>query len=221
MFSLSLRSATLGNKAKADSKEMKDGSEATLLTFELQELKIDANELAALLREPHAFDSLYNTGSNPVEPFLRGLKSLELAESISGAWVRIDVGLSGYTRFDFKECKLAKIKLELRQGGDTALSCKVTVAPELNSKLATLLEFLGHSVQAEVRGEAPGGQAELPLNGVGKNEQSNGSIGTPAQERERARVKEREIAAELESRHNGGGKSKRRGRKSTDGATVN
>ena len=78
--------------------------------------------------------------------------------------MRVDVGVSGYTRFDFKSCKLSKIRLELRHGGDTALSCRVMVAPELNAKLATLLEFLGHSVQAELRGEAPGAQADLPLN---------------------------------------------------------
>lgn len=165
MFSISQRSATLGSKAKADSKEdKKTHEEVTFLTFELEELKLSATELCALLREPHAFEALYNTGANPVEPILRGLKSLELAESISQGYVRIDVGVSGYTRFDFKDCKISKIKLELRHGGDTALSCKVTVAPELNAKLATLLEFLGHSVQAELRGEAPGAQADLPLN---------------------------------------------------------
>jgi hypothetical protein len=165
MFSVTKRSAVLSRKAKADSKEdKKTHEEVTFLTFELEELKIDSSELGALLREPHAFDALYNTGTNPVEPILRGLKSLELAESISEAYVRIYVGVSGYTRFDFKDCKLSKIKLELRHGGDTALSCKVTVAPELNAKLSTLLEFLGHSVQAELRGEAPGAQGDLPLN---------------------------------------------------------
>jgi hypothetical protein len=164
MFTITKRSAGLGGKAKADSKELKDGSEVTLLTFELEELKINAAELAALLREPHAYDALYNTGANPIEPYLRGLKHLELAESIADAYVRVDVGLNGYTRFDFKACKLSKIRLELRMGGDTALSCRVTVAPDLNEKLATLLEFLGHSVQAELRGEAPGAQADLPLN---------------------------------------------------------
>jgi hypothetical protein len=164
MFSISKRAAVLGGKAKADSKEAKDGSEATWLTFELEELKIDANELAALLREPHAFEALYNTGANPIEPYLRGLKSLELSDSIADAYVRIDVGLTGFTRFDFKGCKLSKIKLQLRQGGDTALSCKVTVQPNLDAKLATLLEFLGATVQAELRGEAPGAQVDLPLN---------------------------------------------------------
>ncbi len=164
MFSISKRSATLSGKCKADSKEAKDGSNATWLTFELEEFKIDAAELAALLREPHAFEALYNTGANPIEPYLKGLKSLELADSIGEAYVRVDVGLTGFTRFDFKGCKLSKIKLQLRQGGETALSCKVTVAPNLDGKLATLLEFLGHTVQAELRGEAPGAQAELPLN---------------------------------------------------------
>ncbi len=165
MFSLSKRSATLSAKAKADSKEDKKTHQpATFITFELEELKLTATELCALLREPHAYEALYDTGANPVVPILKGLKSLELAESISEGYVRIDVGVSGYTRFDFKGCKISKIKLELRHGGDTVLSCKVTVAPDLNAKLATLLEFLGHTVQAELRGEAPGAQADLPLN---------------------------------------------------------
>jgi len=168
MFSLTLRSAILAGKAKVDSKD-----DATFLTFNLEELKIDATELAALLREPHAFDALYNTGADPIEPYLRGLKAVELTESIGDAYVRVDVGLSGYTRFDFKSCTLSKIRLELRQGGDTALSCKVKVAPDLDGKLATLLEFLGHTVQAEVRGEAPGAQVDLPLNKFGAGERPN------------------------------------------------
>lgn len=215
MFSLSKRLATLGGKAKIDSKQRREGTttgtDLTYMSFELEELKLDAAELGALLREPHAYDSLYNTGASPIEPFLRGLKSLELAESIQDAYVRIDVGLNGYTRFDFKACKLSKIRLELRQGGDTALSCKVQVAPDMNEKLATLLEFLGHSVQAEVRGEAPGAQADLPLNTHGAKgapaekpkrrgttpPDADADIGTPEQERKKTHQRERDIAQQL------------------------
>jgi hypothetical protein len=221
MFSLSKRSATLSGKAKIDGKQKREGTtqgtDLTVLTFEFEELKIDAAELGALMREPHAFDALYNSGANPIEPFLRGLKSLELAESIPDAYVRVDVGLSGYTRFDFKACKLSKIRLELRQGGETALSCRVQVAPDMNAKLATLLEFLGHSVQAELRGEAPGAQADLPLNTHGakgaprKEPKRRGTtpppkngdtddphhIGTAAEERAKAHKREQGIAQAL------------------------
>lgn len=164
MFSLSKRSAQMTGKAKADLQDADKGDGVTKVTVELQEIKLDSTEFNALLSEPHAWDCLFNTGANPIEPFLKGLKSLELSESIEGAYVRIDVGLSGYTRFDFKDCKLSKIKLDMRQGGVVAMSCKVQFAPDLDGKFATLFECLGHTVQIELRGESPGAQADLPLN---------------------------------------------------------
>jgi hypothetical protein len=45
----------------------------------------------------------------------------------------------------------------------------------------------------ELRGESPNAQADLPLNSVGNGERGISSIGTPAEEREKAHAREREI----------------------------
>ena len=161
MFSLGIRSAFLMGKGKLDSKA---DESVTRLTLELADIKLNPEEFCQLLREPHAWDILYNSGANPVEPFLKGFKSLELVGTIEGAYLRIDVGLTSYTRFDFKDCSISKIKLELQTGGETSMSCKVTFTPVMTSALTTLFEFLSHSVQLELRGEAPGAQQDLPLN---------------------------------------------------------
>jgi hypothetical protein len=71
----------------------------------------------------------------------------------------------------FADCKLSKIKLELRHGGMTALSCKVTTAPTLDETLPLLFEQFGKQVECELRAEPPGAQQDLPLSKFGEGEQ--------------------------------------------------
>lgn len=169
MLTLDRRDCELGYNYAGKGKE-KDGEKVRLLTFELSEILLDERELNAFIREPHAWRSLYNDGPNGVEPFLRCLKALELDAAIEGAYVALTYGLDA-NEMIFAECKLTKIKLALRDGGRTALSCKVTTAPVLDETLPELIEQFGSSIECELRAEPPGAQQDLPLNKHGDGEQ--------------------------------------------------
>jgi hypothetical protein len=215
---LSKRLCTLAKKVNAKATEADDGQEFTELTFELEAVSLDATELNAILQEPHAHQVLFNTGVDPTEPYLKSLKALELGAAIEGAYVSVELGLENHVQFEFTDCKISKIKLTLATGGATLMSCRVTVKPTLNDTLAELLERLGHTVTVEIRGEVPGAQQDLPLNRVGHGEQATSSIGTPQQEREKARERERKLAAELEMAHHA---PKPKGRRARGADSVN
>lgn len=168
MLTLRSRDCMLGTKHSGDTIE-RDGEELRTLTFELTEVMLDAQELNCLLGEPHAHNSLYNHGRDGVRPFLKCFKSLELLKGIVGAFVQIEWMANEFT---FTDCKLTKVKLELRDGGETALSCKVTCTPDLDASLADLIEKMGGGVSAEIRAEPPTAQQDLPLNTHGTGEQS-------------------------------------------------
>ena len=172
MLTLDRRDCKLGGDSSAKVKE-KDGVEVRTLTFELQEVMLDERELNAFLHEPHAWSALYNDRNGEVAPFLRCFKALELEQAIEGACVALTYGL-GANEMIFTECKLSKIKLALRDGGKTALSCKVTTAPTLDETLAELFELFGSAIECELRAEPPGAQQDLPLNQHGEGEQSEG-----------------------------------------------
>jgi hypothetical protein len=168
MLTLTNREAKLATKHSGDAKEV-DGNELRTLTVELQEVMLDDTELNALLGEPHAHRSLYNTARDgSVSPFLRCFKALELEKPIDGAFVKLEFDGREIT---FTSCKLSKIRLELREGGDTALTCKVTAEPVLDASLAPLIQRCGHTVFVELRGEPPTAQQDLPLNRHGADEQ--------------------------------------------------
>ena len=169
MLNLDLRTCTLGVKSTTDGKEI-DGEEVKLLTLVLEEVMIDSRELNVLLGEPHAWSVLFNTGRIPIEPYLKALKTLELKDPVNDAAVNLLFGLDRIA-VSFAKVKLSKIKLELREGGETALSCKLTATPALDETFAQLLEHLGTQIECEMRFEAGGAQIDLPLNNFGEGEQ--------------------------------------------------
>jgi hypothetical protein len=172
MLTLDLRPCDLGFKASADGKEATDSAaQMKTLSLELENIELSARELNALLCEPHAWEVLFNSGLVPPEPYLKSIKAIELKEASEHAYVTLRVGLE-QTEFAFADCKLSKLKLEPRVGGKTALSCKVTAVPVLDSSLAYLFEHLGTSIEVELRAHAPGAQQDLPLNNFGDGESS-------------------------------------------------
>jgi len=172
VLTLQQRDCLLGGKAKAKTKKADDGDETKTVELELSRLVLDKAELNALLREPHAWDVLYDTSGDAIEPYLRSIKELEFAKPIEGAWVSIEFGLNSQ-RFEFAEVKLSKVKLSLVTGGETLLSCRFTVAHTDNDTLALMFDQLNSTVLVEIRAEPPGAQRELPLNKFGDGEQGD------------------------------------------------
>ncbi len=70
MLTLDRRDCLLAAKASTDAKEI-DGDEVKLLSLTLQAIELDKRELNVLLAEPHAWDVLYNTGRDTIEPSKR------------------------------------------------------------------------------------------------------------------------------------------------------
>ena len=170
MLTITKRDCTIGDDYSGKGKEV-DGNKVKTLTFELQEILLDERELNAFLGEPHAWSSLYSDRNGESVPFLKCFKSLELEKPIDGAYLRLVYGLDA-TEMTFTDVKLSKIKLALRDGGLTALSCKVTTQPVLDESLPVLFEQFGNAAECELRAEPPGAQQDLPLNQHGEGEQA-------------------------------------------------
>lgn len=170
MLTLDRRSAILGFKATADGKESDEGEENRSFMMELSGVALDKRELCVLLSEPLAWDVLYNRTGEMIEPYLKGLKELELKKPIEGAWLALELGLQAQ-RYEFAEVKLSKIKLVLANGGDTLMSCKVTSGVSDYDILAILFEKLGETCDIEMRFFPPNAQRDLPLNNFGEGEE--------------------------------------------------
>jgi hypothetical protein len=177
--------------------------------IELEDIPLDRTEFNALLLDPHAWDALFNDVNGKIEPVLKRVKALQLKESVAQAYVSIVHGLHE-AEVEFKEVKLSKVCLELRDGGEVAMSCKVRGPATLDESFGLFMDKLGDSIEVEMRFEPPGQQQSLPLNSVGANERGTSSVGTPAQERAKAREREAKPAS-----------GKGRKRKASDGATIN
>ncbi len=183
MLTLNRRNCSLGNDYSGKVVQ-EEGRLIRTLVFQLEEVLLDERELNALLGEPHAWTSLYNLSPDgAIVPFLKCFKSLEFEKSIETAHVKIVYGLD--TMQEFAGVTLSKIKLALREGGLTALTCKVRTAPTLDETLAELFEHFGKPVEAELTFLPPNAQRELPLNTHGGGEQND--TGTPTKTRGRGK----------------------------------
>lgn len=185
MLNLDARDARLNGDFSGKTKE-KDGEKVRTLTFTLERVGLDERELCAFFREPHAWNSLYNRKGEQVEPFLRFIKAIEIADTIEGASVTVIVGLDR-TEIRFTDCKLSSIKVTLCDGGKTLLSCKVTTAPFLE-QIPELFEHFDGDVEAELCFEQPGAQQELPaMNTFGEGEQPEQGSGKRSRRRRNPR----------------------------------
>lgn len=168
MLTLTRRACWLGNDYSGKVVE-ENGRIVRTLVFQLDNVLLDDRELNALLCEPMGWQSLYNTTpEGNVEPFLKCFKSLEFDKSIETANVKIMYGLD--SQQEFAGVTLSKIKLALRDGGVTAMSCKVRTAPTLDETLAHLFEHFGNPIECEMTMLPPNAQRELPLNTHGLGE---------------------------------------------------
>lgn len=168
MLTIGRRACWLGNDYSGKVVE-EDGRTIRTLVFQLDAVMLDQRELNALLGDPHAWDKLYNVTPDGPVPFLKCFKSLEFDKSIETANVKVMYGLDSVQ--EFAGVTLSKIKLALRDGGLTALTCKVRTAPTLDETLAHLFEHFGNPIECEITLLPPGAQQDLPLNTHGLGEQ--------------------------------------------------
>lgn len=172
MLTITRRGCWLGNDYSGKVTE-EDGRVIRTLVFQVENLMLDERELNALLGEPHAWAALYNDSPDGPVPFLKCFKSLEFEKDIDTAAIKIMYGLDSVQ--EFVGITLSKIKLALREGGQTAMSCKVRTAPTLDERLAHLFEHFGNPIECELTLLPPNAQKELPLNthGLGETDESN------------------------------------------------
>jgi hypothetical protein len=233
VLNLNPRKCFLGIRSSTKSKHH-DGTELKVLDIDLEQIELEKAEVNSLLGEPRAWESLFNTVNGKSEPFIKCIKGLQLAESIDQAFVGLTYGVHARV-VELKDVKLSKVVLELIDG-KVLMSCKVRGPAVLDEHFGNFMDKLGDSIECEMRFEQPGQQQDLPLNKIGANESARPSIGTPAEEREKARVRDREIAAAADTVHPNGKSKKKKGadpevkrekvdtakrRKASAGATLN
>ena len=199
MLTLTQRLGTLDAKAKLATCTAKDGEEYSQLVFEVTELEVTDTEVNGIFASPNAYRAI-----KALHEAVKGVKAIELDEKIEGATVIVRlaaVSVQNGPEFTFNDCRIDKLKLARLESDALQCSYRVTAKPALNAHFGELVARFGHTAMIELRGESPNAQADLPLNSVANGERGTSSIGTPAQEREKAHAKERDIAKRIEEAH--------------------
>lgn len=210
MLTLTQRLGTLDPKAKLATRTAKDGEEYSQLVFEVTELDVDENEVNAMRASPNAYRAIKSLFEAD-----KGIRAVEFDENIEGATVVVRlaaVSVQNGPEFTFNDCRIDKLKLGRQESDALKLRYRVTAKPALNAQFGELVSRFGHTAMIELRGESPNAQQEMPLNRVGANQAGTSSIGTPEEERERARARDREIAAQNDTVKPGGRKKKSNGK---------
>lgn len=190
MLSISKRLATLDPKARAATRTAKDGEEYSQLILEVSEIDLEETEINALSNSPNSYSSLMAMfAACPT------VMSVAIGEKLESANVVIRTAavseLNG-PEFTFSDCRIDKMAVSREMKG----GFRITAKPALDSKFGQLIERLSHTVMIEVSGPSASDQSELPLNSASTNEPS---IGSPQEEREKARERDRKVAAENET----------------------
>jgi hypothetical protein len=173
MFILSERFITLGAKYAGTKKEH--------FKFELENIPLEPEEVNQLFGSRFAHGRLHcyslTERDEPdlpkLEPFLPGLKTLEIERPLEGAYIQLRYGLSNDRLVRFVSCTLSKIKVELGENGATTMSAKVQAPPVLDETLTELIGQFGQPVLCELRSYPPDAQPELPLNKFGTGERAH------------------------------------------------
>ena len=158
MLRLSRRTCKIGTGINTR-RELHGEDPVAALDIPLGDVMLTAEELNALLREPHAHQMFFNSRDALVEPAFPTLKAFRFAEKIEP--VSVELELSSQTTVKLTKCTLARIELEPRPGGLTAMSVQVQCVPKLDSSIARLLEKLDCEVGIVIEQQ----QGELDLKG--------------------------------------------------------
>ena len=162
MLTLTEREAVLGNSINTRTEKHGD-EDVTALDIPLSGIAIDEQELNILLQDPHAFGALYDAPGKRgtmTEPKLKVLAPLKLKDKIEGAEVSLWIGMAKEPVV-IRDCKIAKVTLDLQTGGTTLLSVQVQCTPTIDKHITKLLEQLGHAVTVEIRVDGYGEQRDL------------------------------------------------------------
>lgn len=200
MLSISTRLATLDPKARAATRTAKDGEEYSQIILEVKDFDFEENELNSACGNAAAYRQIKAMFEQcPTVGFI------ELDEKIESASVVMRlaaVSEKNGEEFSFKDCRIDKLRVNREMKG----SLRMTTKPALDSKFGQLIERLGHTIMIQANGSSDSDQKQLPLNTVGAKEPVKSSIGSPQEEREKARERERKIAADLDTVKSSGAK---------------
>lgn len=165
MLTITKRGATLG--PSVNGRTEKHGEEdVPACDITVNGIMLVAEEFNALLEDPRAHDAFYTKDATGfVQPQFPQIKPLVLAEKFEGARVALYVGLAPDV-IELKDCKLAKVTLSLKAGGDTEMSLQIQATPSAEI-IGKLCAQMNHDVSIELqdakRAAKSAKQTDLPL----------------------------------------------------------
>lgn len=174
MLTITKRPCHIGGHMNATTEKHGD-EDVPALDIALDGMMLSANELNALLSDPHASAALFNReGGQLAEPMFPHFKPFVLKQRYEGATVRLVVGGLTQTEVALHECKLRRITLEPQTGGMTQLSLAVRARPDADL-MAVLLESMNTDADVEIAdaqvAEKGDKQRDLPLSTAGEGEE--------------------------------------------------
>lgn len=162
MLELAKRLCKIGTSINVRS-EMHGEDGVTALDIPLSEIMLSAEEFNVLMCHKGAHNLLFDHTPNSFEPTLRMIGDLSLKGKIESVTVFLH---TKHGRKKLVNCKLSKIKLDLRVGGLTAMACQVQCTPDFDEETNRIFESLNGEIEVELAAENYDAQTQLALGSV-------------------------------------------------------
>jgi hypothetical protein len=181
----------------------------TAVDVMLKNIMLTPAETNVVLKDPEAYDRLFRkrVEGEAFDPAFKTVSGIPLNYKIESARVEINTGAG--KPIVLAECKLNRLRIELRDNGGCALQAQIQTAPNLDSAGARLLKLIGAHVHISIRAQNVQQDLELPA-GEGKRAVSGGfkptRTGKQIDAETRANAKRKRKAAKaVKAKTNGNG----------------
>lgn len=153
MLNLDRRSASLGTSFNGRvQKKGNSGDKVPAFDVSVEGIVLGEKEFNALLGDPHADNAFFEQPGRKATisvPRFPRLGALVLKDKIEG--VKVTLWLSGVDKpIELDGCNLAKITLELQDGGTVAMACQVQCAEPGDRAVSKVFDHLGAPINVEV-----------------------------------------------------------------------
>lgn len=173
MLTITRRAAKIGTSLNVRN-ELHGDEDVPACDIPIDGIMLEAEELNALLDNPEAHQRLFISKTHGFEePAIPQFGSHRMADKFEGARVKLHLGVKP-TLLELEDVKLAKVTLEPKPGGMTAMSLQVQATPGTKA-IGQISAFMNHEISIEItdaaRAKKSAKQDELPLSmGNGKDD---------------------------------------------------
>jgi len=175
---LSIRETYCQQGKLSNNLEMHGEEEVTAFDIPISGITLTGEEVNALLEDPYADRWIFNNSKDVRESNVSKFHPLQMIDAYEQATVVLT--MSTGAAHTFANCKITKVTLEPKRGGEVIVGFSLRLRPENEQQILDLIEHQHHSIKIDVQEgkiALKGGrkQQELPLNRAGADEEADTS----------------------------------------------